>query len=341
MNVKQVSWELGVQYLLEGSVRKAGNRLRVTAQLIDALTDRHVWAERYDRELTDVFAIQDEMTESIAMAVAPEVQVAEMERARRKLAPELGTWEMVARAISHNARFSKEDSAEAERLLVGATEQDRANPRCYSTLAYTYATDGFYGWHRPPAESFAMAAEMANRALDLDNRDAEGHAVLGLVFFFSKRHDDAIRALETAIDLNPNSSSAIGSLGITLVYTGAHVRANELLHRAIRLSPSDPYRFWHIVHLAMIEFMAERYEKALPWTKRAVDENPAVRTGYRALAACYGMLGNEELGRANVEKLTSLVPGVTISATLRAMPFAREEDADRYAEGLRRAGMPE
>ncbi len=341
VDVKQVSRELGVQYVLEGSVRKAGNRVRVTAQLIDAVADRHVWAERYDRDLDDIFAIQDEITEHITMAVAPEMQAAEMERARRKIVPELGVWELVARATWHNAKFSAEDNAEAQDLISKALELDPENAGILAALAQSYAFDGLYSWHRPPPESLAKAAETAQRAVALDKQDERAHTTLGLVLFMSKRHDEAIRRLETAIQLNPNYSPALGWLGITLVYTHVHDNAVELLNKAIRLSPRDPMLFWYIVHLGMIEFMAERYEKALEWVERAVHENPDVPTAYRALAASHGMLGNLPEAQAAYEELNRRVPGVTIETTLRSVPFASPADAEQYAEGLRKAGMPE
>jgi adenylate cyclase len=188
VDVKQVSRELGVQYILEGSVRKAGNRVRVTAQLIDAIADRHVWAERYDRDLDDIFAIQDEITEHIAMAVAPELQAAEMERARRKSVPELGVWELVARASWHIGKFSAEDNAEAQNLLLKALELDSENARVLAAVAQSYNFDGLYGWQRPQPESLAMASEMAQKAVALDKQDEGAHAMLGFGLFLSKQH---------------------------------------------------------------------------------------------------------------------------------------------------------
>ncbi len=341
VDVKQVSRELGVQYVLEGSVRKAGNRVRVTAQLIDAIADHHVWAERYDRDLDDIFAIQDEITEHIAMAVAPELQAAEMERARRKTVPELGVWELVARASWHVGKFSAEDNAEAENVLSKALERDPENAGALAVLAQSYSIDGFYGWLRPAPESFAMAAEMARKAFALDKQDEGVHVVLGISLFLTKQHDEAIRRLETAIQLNPNYSPAIGFLGMTLVYTHEHDRAADLLKKAVRLSPRDPWVTFNMAHLGLIEFMAERYDEALVWMTKAVHENPDVPTGNRMLATVQGMLGNLPEARAAYEQLNRMVPGVTIEATLRAVPFANAADAERYAEGLRKAGMPE
>ena len=341
VDVKQVSRELGVQYVLEGSVRRAGNRVRVTSQLIDAVADRHIWAERYDRELDDLFAIQDEITENIAMSVAPELQAAEMERARRKTVPELGTWELVARATWHVARTSPESNAEAKSLLANALERDPQNAAALAALAMSYAIDALFGWHRPPPESLASAAEAAQQAVSLDKADERAHAALALVLFFSKQHDEAVRRLETAIQLNPNYSAAIGGLGNVLVYIHKHKKAAEHLHRAIRLSPRDPLVYWYILHLGMNEFIEERYESALEWFEKAVDENPNIPTGHRVLAAVHAQLGNLPAARAAYIELNRLVPGITIAASLQAAPFAFPADGERFAEAWRKVGMPE
>ncbi len=341
IDVKQVSRELGVQYVLEGSVRKSGTRVRVTAQLVDAIADRHVWAERYDRDLNDIFAIQDEITERIAMAVAPELHAAEMERARRKTIPELGAWELVARAGWHIGKFSAENSAEAQNLLSKALELDPENAGVLAALASSYAQDGFYRWQRPPPESLSMAAEMAQRAVALDKQDEYAHTILGLVLLFYKQHDKAIRRLETAIQINPNSSPAIGWLGATLTYTHEHDQAAELLQKAIRLSPRDPWVSVYLSHLCMIEFMAKRYKRALEWAEKTIHENPDLPSGHRMLASIHGKLGNISEAHSAYEQLDRLVPGVTIATTLQSLPFAHQSDGERYAEGLRRAGMPE
>jgi adenylate cyclase len=341
VDVKQVSRELGVQYVLEGSVRKAGNRVRVTAQLVDAIADRHVWAERYDRDLDDIFALQDEITERIAMAVAPELQAAEMERARRKTIPELGVWELVARANWHIGKFSANDNTEAQSLLLKALELDPVNAGVLSGLAASYSFDSVFGWRRPQPESLAMAVEMAQKAVASDKHDEGAHSILGLGLRLSNQNEEAIRRLKTAIRINPNSSSAIGWLGVTFVYTHEHDKAAELLHKAIRLSPQDPWVSVYILHLGMIEFMAENYDEALEWAGKAIHENPELPTGYRMLASIHGILGNLPEARAAYEQFIHRAPGMTIEAFLRGVPFAYPADAEQYAEGLRKAGMPE
>jgi len=219
VEIKKVAGELGVQYVIEGSVRRAGNRVRITAQLIDAATSNHIWAEHYDRELDDIFAVQDEITERVAMAMGPELAAAEVARVRRKSIPELGTWEMIARANWHGSKFTEKDNGEAEILLAGALDIDPENARIHAALSATYLLDALYNWRRPPADSRSMTLEMAQRAVNLDREDEFAHAQLGFVLLALKRHEASTQRLRTAVSLNPNYSQALGTLGVVLVYT--------------------------------------------------------------------------------------------------------------------------
>ncbi len=341
IDLRRVSRELGVQYVLEGSVRKVGDRVRITAQLVDAIADHHVWAEKYDRDLEDIFAIQDEITEHICMAAAPELQSAEMNRARHKSVPELSIWELTARASWHIGMFVAEDNALAQELLNKALEIDPESPLVLSTLAQSYTFDGMYGWQRPPAESLVNAMEMARRAIALDKQDEGAHMTLGLALLMSKRHDEAMNRLETAIRLNPNYSPAIGWLGVVHVYTHEHEQAAALLHKAIRLSPRDAFLAWYVGHFGMIEIMAERYDKAVGWLEKAALESADMPSIIRGKVVAYALQDKLEEARASFEHLNRLVPGVTIQASMNAVPFTRDDDAIRWEEGLRRAGMPE
>ncbi len=294
--MKQIGHELGVHYVLEGSVRRVGKKVRITAQLIDAVADHHVWAQRFDADVEDIFDVQDEITEQITMAVGPEIQVAEIERARRRKLPELDVWQLHMRARGHLANYTVSDSAEAEALLLRALELDQQNGDVLAALGECYAWDGFYGWHRPQPASMAMAVEMANKAMAVDPRNETVHVVLGGVLFGMKKHADAIRRLETAIQLNPNNSQAIGFLGMVLVFLHQSEEATKLLDKAIRLSPRDPMRAWYVTYFGVIEFLAGRYESAIGWFHKAADINPNLPTIHRGLAASNGILGTAEGG---------------------------------------------
>ncbi len=341
VDVKQVARELGVQYVLEGSLRRAGNRVRITAQLIDAPSDHHLWAERYDRELDDIFAIQDEITQQIVTAVAPELQLAEMVRARRKTVPELGVWQLVARSMWHIAASTADDSTEAEALLKKALAIDPQNADVLSALGQKYAFDALYSWHRPPPDSLTLAAEMSQNAVKLDGQNEIAQTVLGFVLLLSKQHDEAIRRLETAIQLNPNYSPALGWLGVTEAYAHRHETVLDHLEQAIKLSPKDPTLSFFVAGIGYYHFIQGRYDEACLWAEKALHENLNSPTGYRLLATAQGMRENLTEARAAYEKFERLTPGVTVANCVQGVPFAFPDDAERFAEGLRRAGMPD
>ncbi len=341
VDIKQVAGELGVQYVIEGSVRRAGNRVRITAQLIDAATSNHIWAERYDRELDDIFAVQDEITERVAMAMGPELAAAEVARVRRKSVPELGIWEKIARANWHGSKFTEKDNGKAENLLAGALDVDPENARIHAALSATYLLDALYNWRRPPTDSRTMTLEMAQRAVNLDREDEFAHAQLGAGLLVLKRHEDSTQRLRTAVSLNPNYSQALGTLGVVLVYTHNYDEGLELLQKAIQLSPKDPLLPMYLVVAGIPHFNDERYDEARMWAEKALHENPNFPTGHRFLAAVLGMLGDLDAARAAYENFDRMAPGMTVKACVQAVPFAFEVDAKRFAEGLRRAGMPE
>ena len=341
VEVKQVARELGVQYVIEGSVRRAGQRVRISVQLIDAGSGHHLWAERYDRELDDIFAVQDEITERIAKAVGPELDSAEMARARRSNASDLGVWELVARANWHMFKYTEEDNAEAQSALSEALKLDPDNARIHTALSAAYLFDGFSGWRRPPTESRSKSLEMAQKAVDLDKDDELAHAYLGSALAISKRHEEATQRFRTAVKLNPNSPFALGGLGMVLVYTHKHDEGLELLHNAMQLSPKDPVLPFYIATIGFHHFIEERYDEARMWAEKALHENPSFPSAFRPMASAHGMLDNIEEAGAAYQQFDRVAPGVTIAATLESVPFAFDDDATRFAEGLRRAGMAE
>jgi len=337
----QIAREFGVRYLLRGSVRRGGGQMRINALLLDAPNGGNLWSDHFECANEELFAVQDRITEKIVIAVAPEVQDAEIERSRTKPNRDLGAWEMVARANWQISQFSAPIFAEAEVALTEAMRSYPDNSAILAALARCYGFDCYFGWQRPQAESLVLAADAAGKAIALDDRDESAHTTLGMVHFMSGRNALAIDQLKHAIVLNPNYSQAIGGMGITLTYSGAPERAVEALNRAIRLSPRDPMRFLYITQLGMLEYLAGRYDEAVDWKIKAIQANPNYPGLYRALAATHAMRGDLANARAALEKFNRLAPGATISTTLQMIPFAVQADAQRYAEGLRRAGMPE
>ncbi len=339
IDIKQIGRELGARYVLEGSVRRAGNRVRITAQLIEAGTGNHVWAERYDRELDDIFSVQDEITERIVFAVAPEIHASETTRAGRMQIQDLGVWELVSRAYWHIWKLTKRDNFEACSLLSEAREQGVENAALVTALAVCYCFDGVYFWQRPAPESYAKCAELAREAIDLDANDEVAHWILGLALTGLKQHSEAIRRLETAIEINPNFSRAYGNLGLTKILAHEFDGAIDLLEKAIRLSPKDPLVCYYTGIIGSYHFLEERYEEALVWADKTLHVNPKHNLIHGLELAAHGMLGNHDEAAKALEMVKRNFPNATIKSMKQNSLFASQTDIQRYAEGWQRGGL--
>jgi TolB-like protein/Tfp pilus assembly protein PilF len=341
VGVKQVANELGVQYVLEGSVRKAGNRVRITAQLIDAQTGSHVWAERYDRDLEDIFAMQDEITEAIAGTVAPSFMVAEVRRAERKTPESLDAWDYTMRGNWHLWRMGKADISEARRLFETACELDPSSAAAYSGLAHAWAAEVYYRPTKDTSHARDSAFQAAQRAVALDGNDAWAQAVLGLVYVFMRRLDDSASACRQALDLNPSLAFAEGVLAICQAFRGGYEEAVVHANRAERLSPRDPYRFVWYQARAHAALGIEQYEESATWAKKSIEAYPEFGGGWRILAASYGHLGRFEEAAAALQEVRRLYPVVTIESMRASHLSNRPEHVERYVDGLRKAGLTE
>jgi len=340
-DVKQLARELGVQYVLEGSVRMARNRVRITAQLIDARMDHHLWAQRYDRDLEDIFAVQDEITDRVMTSVAPGIVSAEMQRAHHKDVASLDAWDRIMRAHWHLARFTMEDNAEARRLLTEAVQIEPNSALALGDLAMIQVFDAQWGWGISRDQSVAAAAEAARRAVAIDEGNPWAHIALGFVELFAGRHDESIRRLERAIEISPNDPHAHGHLGFTLSFAGEPEAAIAQVDEAVRLSPRDPFlAFWYSAR-SLAAFSAARYKEAVEWSKNTVEEKSRYPGGYRLLAASHAQLGEIEQAKVALEEMLRQMPGLTITATRQQVPWKKRNDAERYLDGLRKAGLPE
>jgi TolB-like protein/Flp pilus assembly protein TadD len=339
-DVRQVARELGVQYVLEGSVRKGGNRVRITAQLVDALTGRHVWAEHYDRNLEDVFAVQDEITAAIAGAVAPSFIVAEVHRAERKTPESLDAWDYTMRGNWHLWRMGKADISEARRLFEKACELDPTSATAYSGLAQALVAEVYYQWAKDHKEALASAFKAAQQAVALDGNDAWAHAVLGFAYLYMSRRDDGATACRQALELNPNLAFAEGILACCLAFGGEYDAAIPHADRADRLSPRDPVRVYWYQARAHAALGTRQYEEAIVWSKKSIEAYPEFPAGWRVLAACYGHLGQFEEAATALQEVRRLYPDLTIKS-MRASAVGRPDVVEHYVEGLRKAGLPE
>ena len=334
VDVARVARELGVRYVLEGSVRRAGNRVRITAQLIDAANGHHLWADRYDRELADVFAVQDEIAQTITGELAPGIIAAEMQQARRKDPGQLDAWDRTMRAHWHIRRFTREDMAEARRLLEEAIELDPANAMAFSDLALAHHFEAVFGWGEDLAQSFARCGEAARRAVAIDDGDANAHTALAIYDLFQGRHEEARRRLRRALDLDPNSAFARLSRG--------ELRLRRRLRRRLagsrRGDPAQPARP-AAGHLAPVQGLGGVALGALSGGRRIHDgggrgQSRVSRHLRRAGSRAHGHLGNAVAARAALDELLRRMPGLTAADERLNRPFGSPAQRERFLEGL-------
>jgi adenylate cyclase len=339
VDVRRIGRELGVRYVLEGSVRRAGERVRITGQLTEAERRAHIWAGRYDRELTDIFAVQDEITRSIVATVAPEMLEAEMRRVRRKEPQTLGAWECAMRAQWHLERLTREDLVEAHRLAAQATVLDPGASLGFNIDAFTHIHEVTYGWSTSALQSVLAAYQAATKAVALDSRDAASQSALGCCEVLMRRTDDAIARLKVAIDLNPNLTWAHANLGLALASSGRGDEAVAPLSEALRLSPraQNNFMYHHLMGFAL--FVAGRYQEGLASADTSLRENSGLPGAHRVRAACLSQLGRIDEAKAAFAEFLRLAPDATVTSIKAQVPLKRPEDLERYIDALKRAGL--
>jgi TolB-like protein len=338
VDVKQVGRELGVRYALEGSVRKAANRVRVTAQLIDAVTGHHVWAERYDRELAAIFALQDEITERVVAAVEPQLYAAEGIRAKRKPPESLDAWECVVRALSCVNSRSQNDYAMARELLERAIELDPAYAQAYALFAYVMGLEALYGW-KPREIALARALEAAQKAVVLDSDDAWAHFALGFIYGMTRRAEEAVVEHEKALALNPNFALAYTYQGSALAYLGRGEEALLKIDASERLSPRGLFQGVNNVCRAAAHFSAEQHRDAVSCARKSILDSPGIVTGYRMLVVNCALIGEIDEARAALKIVKRLQPDISLRWIAESVLFTRERDRQNYIEGFRLAGL--
>ncbi len=340
VDVNQVSRELGVRYILEGSVRKAGNRIRVTAQLVDGILRNHVWAEKYDGELQDIFDLQDEITRQVVASTHTQIQLDIGEKVKRLERPELKTWDLIARGWKLFYELTEESLAAAEPLFRRAVASDPTSCDAHYLLAGVLSHQAWMGYVSDCDTIFSRAYELAKRAVALEDRNEYAHWILGFVELFRKNYDVAIAELERAVALNPNCSLAYGTLGTVLSFSGApdeSIKSNEI---AIRSNPKDISIFFRFSGIAMAHFVAGRYSEAAQWARNSIHRKPSWRLGHALLAASLAQLNQSEAAKEAVNIYLQIFPDERISA-FRHLPFKNPDDAQRFEQGLRNAGLPE
>jgi adenylate cyclase len=343
VDVKQIGRELGVRYVLEGSVRKAANRVRITGQLVDSATGAHLWADRFDGGLGDIFDLQDQVTESVVGAIAPAVEKAEIERAKRKPTESLDAYAIYLRGLARLYQFgNRQANAEALRLFNSAIELDPDFASAYGRAAFCYADAKANGWISETANDIAEVTRLAQRAVELGKDDAIALAASGWALAYIVRDPGVGAALiDRALGLNSNLAVAWSYGGWVKNFLGEPEAAIERFARAMRLSPLDPWVTRMRNGTAYAHFFLGRHDQAASWAAMALQDNPDYQPGLRIAAASNAMAGRPEQAHKAMARLRRLNPVLRVSNLKAVLGPWRADDLARYEEGLRQAGLPE
>jgi adenylate cyclase len=335
VKVQEVARELGVEYVLEGSVRKAGDRVRVTVQLIDAQTDRHIWAERYDRKLEDIFAIQDEVTGAIVATLPGRVEAATQERVKRKRTDNMAAYECVLAAKVLHHRSQRDANAEAQSLLDRAVALDPNYAHAHAWKACVLGQTWIYGWCADRDATFQQVADELQVALALDDNDSDVHRILAAVNLTRDDHDRAAYHQERALALNPNYDLVVVQQGEFLTWLGRPEEGIDWIRKAMRLNPYHPERFWN--HLGRALYGAERFAEAAEAFARITRPD---HTHHAFLAAIFAQMGNGVAAAAHAAEVVKLEPAFTVSNYLATQHYKQDADRSRHEAGLLKAGLP-
>jgi adenylate cyclase len=336
VNVQEVAKAFGVQYVVEGSVRKAGNRVRITVQLIDARTDRHIWAERYDRELSDIFATQDELTATIVATLPGRVEAAAHERVQRNPTSNMRAYECVLAAKILHHRSRHDDNTEAQRLIDRAIELDPNYAHAHAWKACITGQAWMYNWCADREKAFDTIMSELNLALSLDENDSDVHRILAAVNVNYNDHETAWYHQQRALTLNPNNDLIVVQNGEILTWMGEPEQGIDWIKKAMRLNPHHPERFWS--HLGRAYFLARRYAEAIDSFRRITKPD---QFHHAFLAASSAMLGEKEAASAHARSVLSIDPSFTILNYMQTLHYKRPEDAEHHRQSLVMAGLPE
>ena len=335
VDVRQAARELRVQYVVEGSVRKAGNRVRVTVQLIDGEADRHVWAERYDRQLEDIFAIQDEVTSAIVATLPGRLEAATRERAARKPTDNMAAYECVLAGKLLHHRSTRADNEAALRLLDRAIALDRNYAHAHAWRACTLGQSWVNGYCPDREATWNEVLGELKIALELDSNDSDVHRILAAVNLAGKEHDKAVFHQERALGLNPNDDLIVVQQGEVLTWLGRPEEGIPWIEKAMRLNPYHPERFWN--HLGRAFFVAHRYAEAIAAFSRITAPD---HLHHAFLAACHAELGNEASAQSHAAEVLKREPAFCVENYLNTLHYKRPEDRDHHRDALVKTGLP-
>jgi tetratricopeptide (TPR) repeat protein len=318
-------------------VRKGGNRVRITAQLIDAATGNHIWADRYDGELTDVFELQDEITRKVVAAIEPKLLEAESIRSQSRSPDDLGAWEMVVQAKSLFWRVNRTDGEAAIRMLKRAVERYPDYGPAHSMLAFMLLLSRLLSWSFEVPD-VKQPAELAARAVELDDSDPWAHLAQGYLAFMTRRTDEAVNEFKRALDLNPNFAAAHGYMGLALSLAGRSEEAITHCEQALLMSPQDPQNAIFNTAIAAAHYLAGRYQEAIAFGLKAMQQRTHFTSGYRIYVASLAQAGRIEEAREALARLKELFPEMTIAWIEQYVPYTGDSMV-KFIDGMRKAGL--
>jgi adenylate cyclase len=337
VKVKQVSEELGVRYVLEGSVQKSGDRARITAQLVDAISGHHVWAERYDRDLQDIFALQDEITRKILVALQVKLTRGESAHIYGRDTDNLEAYLKFLQAVHHKMRTNQEGNILARKLCEEAIALDPDYADAYRLLAMTHLMDIWFGWSKYTRESFKKADKLAQKSLALDNTNPNTIGLMGHIYLLKRQHDKAIAEGERAIDLDPNSAYGYMLLAATYRFSGRAKEGIPLLEKAIRLQPYTPSSYYY--QLGMAYNFTGQYDEAIAVLKKSLKRTPDHLLSLIGLTVAYSLADRMEEARATADELLKVNPKFSVAYMEKKAPYKHKSDLELSMCALRKAGL--
>ena len=339
VNVQQVGRDLGVRYLLEGSVRKAGNKVRITSQLIDSNTNGHVWADRFDRDLEDIFAVQDEVTQKIVSALQVKLTQAERERLTHRDTDNLDAYDYLLRGKEYYLRFTREANQQARQLYENAVELDPNYATALAELARVCVQARNHGWTENLVEPLKQASAFAERAVELNDSLPQAHVVLGFINMWKQDHEAAITEVNQGLALDPNHAEGHMYQAIILGFAGQPEESMESVEKSIHLNPGSP--FWYLFAQGNAYFSMERYPEAIAACIKAAIINPNFIFAHLLLLACYSNVGNQEECEAELKECLARMPDLSVSWAQEVMPYKDRDVLTRFINNLQQAGLRE
>ena len=337
VNVQRIGRELGVQYVLEGSIRKAGHRVRINAQLIDATTGHHLWSERYDRVLEDIFNTQDEITWKILTALAVKLTDGEQARVYARGTENLEAYSKVGQAYTYYNRGDKGSNLLARQICEEIISMEPKWELPYCLLGWTHWQDVMFGYTDSPEESVRKAFQLAQKAMSLNEESSLVHGLLSYLYIMTRQHEKALEASERSISLDPNSADAHAFYGFNLLCSDDYSKAVSILEKALRLNPFPPG--WYFSHLGTCYAALGKYEEAIAACKNAVYREPSSVSSHLALAGAYAAAGRKQKASAQGEEVLKLDPDFSLERLTRALPYKNRTAIERAVSRLRKAGL--